>query len=748
MFVTNGPVPPESRLFVGRASELKRMQTWLADTNCVGAVLGARQTGKTSLLLKLRHELRDKYAFVFVNLQGIEGAPEQECFSYIAEQMLEQLAESISREAPPSLPTDGKTFSTFLREFSRKTHALRIIVILDEIGTLPPGASVRLASTIRAAFSDRFVKPELARYVFLLSGATVMLELTTGKNSPLANVTEKIYLGDLSLEETGQLLAEPFGGTGPRSLARINRGLHHWTRGHPYWTQLLAGDLAGRPDPPTKRAINEIVEELLRTEHRNLPHVIRLLKADDALWNLVESVLNGVPLHFSRADAAIAKLELIGILKDQGGRCAIRNLIYQRAMQGHQIKPTLLFGTHLRILTEQLIADRPSLPETCAFLQQVFQCRTSLIFMRKAGNFRLSASVGVDQSLCADLAFGTDTRVVEVLNKGEEPSIPHLPRSEQAQLRKIGSALVVPVRLKDELLGFLSLGEKLSGEAYDTQDREFLAAAAERVASVIERRSFDQYQQEVEYARDIQEGFLPKEIPQIGGFQISGRWQPARLVSGDYYDVFRLDEHKVALCIGDVVGKGMPAALLMSNLQAAVKAFASPSVTPRELCEQVNRLTSNNIGRGKFVTFFYAVVDGETRRLTYTNAGHNPPILLRRNGTAARLEEGGALLGVFPDWKYKQGEAELASEDRLLLFTDGVSEVQDSQENQYGEERLIELMKEYRHLGTADLVQKVIETVTEFSRGNFHDDVTLLALCFCQSDLAHFDTLIWPTVSV
>jgi serine phosphatase RsbU (regulator of sigma subunit) len=726
MFVTNGPVPPDSPLFVGRVAELKRMERWLTEVNCYGALLGARQTGKTSLLLKLRHSLSDKYAFVFVDFQAIEGAQPQQCFAHIAEQMAEQLADTIGGEGPPSLK-DNKTFSAFLQDFSQKARALRIIVILDEIGALPQETAIRLAGAIRAVFTERLVKPDLARYVFVLAGAMDMMELTTGRTSPLGNVTEKIYLGDLTLEESKQLLAEPFGRAGLKPFTRINRSLHKWTSGHPYWTQLLADNLASSPQPPTGRAIEKIVEQLLQTEDRNLPHVIRQLKADDALWNLAESLLNGVPLQFSRSNGAIAKLELIGILKERDGRCAIRNLIYQEAMQRHQIKPIRLPAANLRILGQLLITDQPPLQQVGAFLQQVLQSRTVAIFMKMEGgsNFRISASVGVDDRFCAELTFAASSRLVEMLSRGLEPSIPRLPVSEQVQLRKIATSLAVPVRLNDELLGFLSVGEKLSGEAYDAQDREFLADAAERVADALKR---EQHKREAELARDTQQGLLPKEIPQIAGFQICGTWQPARLVSGDYYDVFRLDEHKVALCIADVVGKGMPAALLMSNLQAAVKAFASASTTPQALCDQVNRLTSNNIGRGKFITFFYAVVDGETRHLVYTNAGHNPPILLRHDGEVLRLDEGGALLGVFPEWKYGEGEVELASGDRLLLFTDGVSEVQDSHENQFGEERLIELLKGSRHLGPADLLQKVIETITEFSHGNFHDDVTVVAL--------------------
>lgn len=320
------------------------------------------------------------------------------------------------------------------------------------------------------------------------------------------------------------------------------------------------------------------------------------------------------------------------------------------------------------------------------------------------------------------------SRLFSMLASGIAISIEDSSEAEELQFYEMASTLVVPFRLKDDLLGLLSLGQKLSGEAYDPQDQEFLATVAEQVVGGIERIGFREWKGDVERALDIQRGLLPKEIPQIAGYQISGTWQPARTVSGDYYDVLKFDERRVALCIGDVVGKGMPAALLMANLQAAVRVLASASVRPQALCEQVNRLTLNNITSGKFITFFYAMVDAEARRLTYANAGHNAPIVLRRDETILRLDEGGAVLGVFPNAVYQQGEVNLAPGDRLLLFTDGVSEAQNSDAQEFGEERLIQLLMKSRNLGSADLQEKLIATVAEFCGGNFHDDVTMIVM--------------------
>lgn len=732
MYVTHGPVPPESRLFVGRTAELKRMETWLANVSCVGAVMGARQTGKTSLLLRLRHLLQEKYAFAFVDLQAIEGAQEAECFSYIAAQIADQLRVA-SKDTFPALPRDNAAFSTFLRDISQLTGLVRIVVILDEIGALPTETAIKLASTIRAMFTARFVKPDFARYIFLLAGATDMLELATGKNSPLRNVTETIYLGDLSLAETEQMLTEVFEGTQIRPCQEINHRLHGWASGHPYWTQLLAAELGTSTQEPTDETIKSIVEQLLRGEDRNLPHLIRSLRADEALWLLVESLLDGVPLLFSRANAAIAKLELIGVLKDENGRCAIRNRIYREAIYRNPIKPARLFAVNLRRLNQLLVSasDRPSLlTQVATFLQRTVQCRVVSVYTtgQRPRNFQVSAAAGILPRVGEEVEFLPDSPALRSLNTGVIARLDDGTEIEQSQLHKMALTVLVPVTLKDKLWGFVGLGSKLSGEEYDVQDTDFLALVAQMLADGIARMSFEEWKQDAEKALDIQQGLLPKEIPQIPGCQISGAWKPARIVSGDYYDVLKFDERSVGLCIGDVVGKGMPAALLMSNLQAAVRVLASASMEPQSLCEQVNRLTLGNMPLGKFITFFYGLIDAETYRLTYSNAGHNAPILLRRDGTALRLDKGGAILGVFPDGTYEQEEVALFTGDRLLLFTDGVSEVEDSAGHEFGEERLIELLRESCDLGATALQEKVMNTVTEFCGGNFHDDVTLLAM--------------------
>jgi phosphoserine phosphatase RsbU/P len=239
---------------------------------------------------------------------------------------------------------------------------------------------------------------------------------------------------------------------------------------------------------------------------------------------------------------------------------------------------------------------------------------------------------------------------------------------------------------------------------------------------------FRQQEQEVAEARSIQQGLLPKSIPQLAGYEIAGAWQPARSVGGDYYDVLEFDENTLGLSIADVAGKGLPAALLMSNLQAAVRGLASPTLPPEGLCARLNSLVCHNTGNDRFITFFYAQLDGPARVLKYTNAGHNAPILLHRDGSHERLEAGGGVLGVFPNQTFATGTAQLAPGDRVILFTDGVTEAFDGAAEEFGETRLLCLLREHRAAAPFVLQEKILAVAGEFSHGHWHDDATLLVL--------------------
>lgn len=239
-------------------------------------------------------------------------------------------------------------------------------------------------------------------------------------------------------------------------------------------------------------------------------------------------------------------------------------------------------------------------------------------------------------------------------------------------------------------------------------------------------------EREIAEAKAIQEKLLPREIPQMPGYEIASAWQSARLVGGDYFDILPLDEKTLGICIADVAGKGMPAALLMSNLQAAVRGLSSLSLPPNLLCNRLNSIVYRNTESDRFITFFYAHLDGPARRLVYANAGHNAPLVVRADGSHQRLLEGGAVLGVFDSRNYELGSAQLAPGDRVILFTDGVTEACNSVGEEFGEARLLRLLEDHRNLSADDLQAKILAAVAEFSGGRWQDDATLLVLAVCE----------------
>jgi sigma-B regulation protein RsbU (phosphoserine phosphatase) len=247
---------------------------------------------------------------------------------------------------------------------------------------------------------------------------------------------------------------------------------------------------------------------------------------------------------------------------------------------------------------------------------------------------------------------------------------------------------------------------------------------AKRTARKRQRRD----ERDMADAQEIQQGMLPRSLPELPGFEMAAAYRPASALAGDYYDVLVLGEGRALICIGDVAGKGMPAALVMSNLQAAVKAYAGEQVTPAELCRNVNRILCANCEPGRYVTFFCGVLDTVPGTFTYVNAGHNPPLVARPNGSVLRLADGGPVLGEFQDWSAAQGQINLAPGDRLAFYTDGITEATDAAGDEYGETRLTDQLTRHREMSAGDLHARLLAEAVRFAEGTFTDDATLLVI--------------------
>lgn len=246
-------------------------------------------------------------------------------------------------------------------------------------------------------------------------------------------------------------------------------------------------------------------------------------------------------------------------------------------------------------------------------------------------------------------------------------------------------------------------------------------------AGRVQRRTRRRQQLEIQDAVDIQRRLMPRDLPKLPGLSIAGECRPAGDMGGDYFDVFTMGK-KIGICIADVIGKGLPAALIMSNLQAGVKVTAAEWVGPAELCGRVNELICKNGASDKFISFFYAVLDPETRHIQYSNCGHNPPILWHTNGAIERLDVGGTLLGLRCEERYSEGHVDLAAGDRLVLFTDGISEAGMSTDNEYGEQRIIELLQNGSPEGARSFLDMLLRDVGAHCDQKFDDDVTCVVV--------------------
>jgi sigma-B regulation protein RsbU (phosphoserine phosphatase) len=263
-----------------------------------------------------------------------------------------------------------------------------------------------------------------------------------------------------------------------------------------------------------------------------------------------------------------------------------------------------------------------------------------------------------------------------------------------------------------------------------------LAAFASHAALAVERARLTdrlmerrRLEKELAIAREIQLSFLPKSAPQLPGVDLAGATRPHDEVGGDYYDFIEVGDHRLGLAIADVSGKGIPAALIMAGFRMSLLAEIRNEFAIRAVMRKVNTLLYESTDRGKFVTAFYGVLDWKSGMLTFANAGHNPPLLLRAEGRIESLVEGGLALGILPDARYDDRPVGLRPGDVLLLYTDGVSEAESDTGEQFGRGRLEAALRRLAGLDAQAIVDGMIGTVLEWAgaRGQ-NDDLTLMVV--------------------
>lgn len=299
------------------------------------------------------------------------------------------------------------------------------------------------------------------------------------------------------------------------------------------------------------------------------------------------------------------------------------------------------------------------------------------------------------------------------------------------------SIVCVPLIVKGNLIGYLAVFNKKGGEPFSEQDRRLLSIIGSQSAQVIENarlyeeeKALFSLQEEMRMARDIQLSLLPDHEPKVHGFEISATNLPAKLVGGDYYDFLQLSQDKLGFCVGDITGKGMPAAMLMANLQAT---FRSQAMIFEDCCKCLkgtNKQLYHSTESSKFATFFYGILNLESGTLDYANGGHDAPLLFRyKNSDPEFLNSTGLLLGVMEEADYTMNSISFRLNDILLLFTDGITEAMNREQEEFGLDRLIEVMKANRH-ETADQIKvSILDAIEEHAnRTSQSDDITLMVI--------------------
>jgi sigma-B regulation protein RsbU (phosphoserine phosphatase) len=431
-------------------------------------------------------------------------------------------------------------------------------------------------------------------------------------------------------------------------------------------------------------------------------------------------------------------------------RAAIDRRFFREAVNAEHVLSELSEEVRTIVETEKLLATVAERVSNALHVPRV------ATLLAQNGSFRIAHAFGYASAPEASLA--ADGRTAGRLGEAKDALGVYFDDAEswvnsdagmereRPLLRALGSQLLLPLRLKDRLLGFLSLGPKQSEEPYSPSDVRLLRSVAGHTALALENSRLAaqvaaevaraaRMRREVEIAHEVQEQLFPQTYPKVAGLDLAGRCRPAAGVGGDYYDFVEVrgSATRLGIAIGDVSGKGIPAALLMAGLQASLRGQTLAGAGDlSELMDRVNRLVCDASPPNRYATFFYGEYEASTRTLRYVNAGHNAPMLFRGAGDCRqvlRLSEGGPVVGLLYPAPYEQHEIVLEPGDLLLGFTDGISECMSPSEEEWGEERLMAAVEKYRSLPASQIIEGVMREADAFASGaKQHDDMTLVAV--------------------
>ncbi len=381
-------------------------------------------------------------------------------------------------------------------------------------------------------------------------------------------------------------------------------------------------------------------------------------------------------------------------------------------------------------------ADKLAATVSDTLKREMFIENAEVCFPSGDGAFVISSPGG------SSLAFQIEPGIASYLLHKKSPAF-FEEFSSRAEAGRLGAALaergiqiVVPLVRQENLSGLVLLSPKVAGFRYTSEDITFLAILANQIVVALENAALyaetlekQRLEEELAVAKQIQTGLLPTTLPILSNFEFATFIEPSRQVGGDYYDFIPIDDGYLGIAIADSSGKGVPAALLTARMQAVIQSEARLGKPVNEIMTAVNKFISRSNAPDCFATCFYCELDNKTRRLSFCNAGHNYPLLIRKSGEVISLETGGLLLGAFGNAVYDSGCVEFSPGDMLVMYTDGLTEMMDADEKEFGEARLIEYATRFRQHSVEAVCSKIVKSVKQFAAGpNEIDDMTVVVI--------------------
>lgn len=401
-------------------------------------------------------------------------------------------------------------------------------------------------------------------------------------------------------------------------------------------------------------------------------------------------------------------------------------------------------------LSEQvrsIVETRPLLETVATRISDSLHVPKVALLLRAGDRFQPAYSLGYGATPPA-VDFEDTSGVVQALRDERKPVAAYAGSREvwnaadQAKLGDLQTALLLPLGAKDKLHGFISLGEKQSEQPYSSADLRLLQSVAVQTGLALENSQLtaaiahevaqkEILNRELEIAREVQQRLFPQKLPAIADLDYAGHCRPAQGVGGDYYDFLEIPNGHFGIAVGDVSGKGIPAALLMASLQASLR--GQTILSPRDLAAlmtNMNRLVFDASPSNRYATFFYGQYEPAARAFTYVNGGHNSPMVLRGE-SVIRLDEGGPVVGLFAKASYTQATIQLQAGDTMVLFTDGISEAMNDADDEFGEERMLPVLQGCCGLKAQVTLERLFDAADAFAAGApQHDDMTVVIVRF------------------